>query len=78
MFADGIGSEGIEALQAEEAECLRKFHNKAAAIRFAEPKVTKQIALARAIEALPRTATRYQFIRHRLGLAGVRALPLLK
>jgi hypothetical protein len=68
--------ESVEELQSQEMECLRRFRAKAAEIRAAHPELTSQIAFARAVEALPRTASKYQYIRSRLGLMGVPALPL--
>ena len=68
--------EGIEELQATEAECIKRFRQKASEIRAQHPELSPQIAFARAVQALPRTADRYQGARQRLQWAGYPALPL--
>jgi hypothetical protein len=55
---------------------LRRFRTKAAEIRGANPQLTAQIAFAKAVQALPKTADRYQAARQRLQWAGIPALPL--
>jgi hypothetical protein len=74
MFA----AEDIEELRQAEAECVRKFKARAQLIRAVDPRLSREIAFARAVEELPKTANRYQHVRARLGLAGVAALPLIK
>jgi hypothetical protein len=68
--------ETIAELQATEVECLRRFRAKAAEIKAANPTMTAQIAFAKAVTSLPKTADRYQFARQRLQWAGYPALPL--
>lgn len=68
--------ETIEELQAVEVECLKRFRTKATEIRAAHPELSAQIAFARAVTALPRTADKYQAARQRLMFAGYPALPL--
>jgi hypothetical protein len=69
-------TEGVEQLQQVEAECIAKFRQRAQQIRAQHPELTAQVAFARAVEALPKTAERYQYIRHRLLMSGIAALPL--
>jgi hypothetical protein len=71
-----FGDDDIGSLQQAEAECVAKFKARAALIRAANPALSREIAFAMAVEQLPRAAVRYQSARARLGLAGVRALPL--
>jgi hypothetical protein len=66
----------IDAMQAVERECISRFRKKAAEIRAANPQMTAQIAFAKAVEALPKTADKYQYARQRLQWAGIAALPL--
>jgi hypothetical protein len=66
----------IAELQAIEAECIRRFRAKAAEIRAANPQLSAQIAYARAVQALPKTADRYQAARSRLQWAGIPAQSL--
>jgi hypothetical protein len=66
----------IAELQAVESECIGRFREKAAQIRAANPELSAQIAFARAVQALPRTADKYQGVRQRLLWMGVPALPL--
>ena len=68
--------ESISELQEVEADCIRRFRAKAAEIRSAHPELSAQIAFARAVQALPRTADKYQGARQRLQWAGFPALPL--
>jgi hypothetical protein len=68
--------ESIAELQEVERRCLKKFRAKAAALRSADPTLSVQIAFARAVEALPKTADAYQHARQRLQWMGVVALPL--
>jgi hypothetical protein len=67
---------GIDELQQTEAECVRRFRQKAEAIRAQHPELSSQICFARAVELLPKTAERYQHARHRLLMMGIEALPL--
>jgi hypothetical protein len=67
---------GIDELQRTEQECLARFRRKAQEIRAQHPELTAQVAFARAVEALPKSAERYQYVRHRLLLMGIAALPL--
>jgi hypothetical protein len=67
---------GVEELQQTEAECVRRFRAKADAIRAQHPELSSQICFARAVEALAKTAERYQYVRHRLLMMGIAALPL--
>jgi hypothetical protein len=69
---------GIEELRQAEADCVRKFRLRAELIRAVDPRLSREIAFARAVEELPKTAVRYQHVRARLGMAGVAALPLIK
>jgi hypothetical protein len=66
----------IEELQQTEADCIRKFRNKAEELRAVNPTLSPQIAFARAVEAMPKCAAKYQHCRLRLGMAGVGPLPL--
>jgi hypothetical protein len=68
--------ESIAELQQVEAECIRRFRQKAAEIREQHPELSAQIAFARAVQALPKTADKYQAARQRLQWAGYPALPL--
>ena len=68
--------ESIEELQATEKECIRRFRAKAAEIKQEHPEMSSQIAFAKAVSLLPKTADRYQFCRQRLQWAGYPALPL--
>ena len=68
--------EGIQEFQEVEAECIRRFRQKAAEIRAQHPELTSQIAFARAVQALPRTAEKYGYARQRLQFCGIPALPL--
>jgi hypothetical protein len=69
-------TESIAELQEVERRCLQKFRAKAAALRVADPSLSVQVAFARAVTALPKTADRYQNARQRLQWMGVPALPL--
>jgi hypothetical protein len=68
----------IDELREAEAECVRKFRLRAQLIRATDPRLSGEVAFAKAVEQLPKAALRYQHIRARLGLAGVAALPLIK
>ena len=68
--------ETIAELQETEVECLRRFRKRASEIQAAHPEMTPQICFARAVQALPKTADRYQYARQRLMFAGFPALPL--
>jgi hypothetical protein len=68
--------ESIDALQAVERECIARFRKRAAKISAANPQMTPQVAYAKAVESLPRTADKYQYARQRLTFCGVAALPL--
>jgi hypothetical protein len=68
--------ESISELQEVERECLRRFRAKAAEIKAQHPEMSQQIAFARAVTALPKTADKYQYDRQRLQWAGYPALPL--
>ena len=68
--------ESITELQETERECLRRFGSKASEIRAAHPELSAQIAFARAVTALPKTADKDQYARQRLMFAGYPALPL--
>jgi CBS-domain-containing membrane protein len=69
-------SETIEDLQAIEAECLQKFRARAKKLAAANPQMSRENVFCRAVEAMPRTAGRYQHARALLQLSGIRALPL--
>ena len=71
-----MGDESIEGLQATERECLRRFRARAAEIKAAHPEMSEQIAFARAVASLPRTADKYQGVRQLLQWRGIPALPL--
>jgi hypothetical protein len=68
--------ESISELQAVEADCIRRFRQKAAQIKTEHPELSAQICFARAVQALPKTADKYQAARQRLQWAGYPALPL--
>jgi hypothetical protein len=70
-----LGS-SLQDLQQTEADCLRKFRARARRLMAADPKLKKDIAFAKAVHELPKTANLYQRTRHLLAMAGVRALPL--
>jgi hypothetical protein len=72
MFAE----EDIDSLREAEAECVRKFRLRAQLIRATEPGLSREIALARAIEQMPKAAVRYQRVRLQLGMCGIAALPI--
>ena len=69
-------TETVEQLQQTEAECIRRFRAKASEIRAAHPELTGEVAFAKAVSQLPKTAEKYQFTRHRLLMSGVGPLPL--
>ena len=64
-----------QQLQETEADCLRRFRAKADKLRAADPRLSKEIAFARAVELMPKTANRYQSTRSLLQLRGVPSLP---
>jgi hypothetical protein len=68
--------ESIEELQAVEAECLRRFRVKAAELKAQHPEWTQQIAFAKSVTLLVKTADRYQHARMLLQWRGIPALPL--
>jgi hypothetical protein len=68
----------LDELQSIEAECLRRFRARARKLMVETPGLKRDIAFARAVEQMPRTAYRYQYTRHLLAMAGVRALPLFE
>ena len=68
--------EGIEQFQEDERECVKRFRQKAQEIRAAHPELSAQIAFARAVQSLPRTAEKYSYARQRLQFCGIPALPL--
>jgi hypothetical protein len=68
--------ESLTEFRATERECISRFRKKSDEIRAAHPELSAQIAFARAVQALPKTADRYQYARQRLQYAGIPALPL--
>jgi hypothetical protein len=68
--------ESIDELVETEKECIRRFRAKAAQIKTEHPELSQQIAYARAIQALPKTADRYAGVRQLLQWRGIAALPL--
>jgi hypothetical protein len=68
--------DSVEELQSVERQCVAKFRAKASEIRAQHPELSVQIAYARAIQALPKTADRYSEVRQLLQWRGVAALPL--
>jgi hypothetical protein len=68
--------EGIEQFQEDERQCIARFRERAAQIKAANPELTPQIAFARAVQSLPKTADKYSYARQRLQFAGIPALPL--
>ena len=68
--------ESLEELRQTEIECLKRFRMKASEIKAQHPEMSQQIAFAKAVTALPKTADRYQYARQRLMFAGYPALPL--
>jgi hypothetical protein len=61
----------IESLRATEAECIRRFEQKARALRDADPGLSARIAKAKAATLLPATMEKYLFTCSRLTYAGV-------
>jgi hypothetical protein len=70
-------SSSTEELVAIEKVCLDKFQEKARAIRAANPVLSREIAYAKAVQLLPKTANRYQLTRELLAERRVRCLPLV-
>jgi hypothetical protein len=71
-------SNTIEDLQNEERACLSKFRSRASKLAACYPGASRETLFARAVEAMPLTAGRYQHVRSLLQLFGVRALPLFE
>jgi hypothetical protein len=71
-----MNDESVAELQGEELACLRKFRARAAKLAADNPDTSKQILFAQACEQMPKTLERYMWIRQRLQLMGVAALPL--
>lgn len=59
-----------------ERRCLVKFREKAEFIRDRNPQMSRQIAFAKAVEALPRCANNYQLARNLLSARGIAGQPL--
>lgn len=70
------GYESESELREVEVECLRRFKNKAAEIKAANPTMKSNIAFAKAVTQLPRTAERYSFATQMLRNRGIASLPL--
>ena len=68
--------ESLAGLREIERSCLLRFRTKAAEIAAQHPELSAQICFARAVQALPKTADKYQGARQRLMYAGIAALPL--
>ena len=68
--------ENVAEFRETERECIARFRQKASEIRAQHPELSVQVAFARAVAALPKTADRYQYARQRLQWAGHPALPL--
>ena len=64
-----------EELIAIEKSCLLKFRQKAECIRARNPQMSRQIAFAKAVEALPRCANNYQLARNLLSARGIAGQP---
>jgi hypothetical protein len=60
----------IESLRATEAECIRRFQQKAAILRSHDPALSPAIARAKAAQSLPQTMEKYLMVCSRLTYAG--------
>ena len=65
-----------EQLVEIEKECLGKFRSRAQKLRDADPKLSREISFAKAVQAMPKTANRYQFARSLLASRGIAGQPL--
>jgi hypothetical protein len=59
-----------------ERECIRRFNQRAAELRAANPQLSEAEAFCRAVEQLKETAARYQDARHALLQVFIPSLPL--
>jgi hypothetical protein len=59
-----------------ETECIAKFRAAADKLVAANPLLSREIALAKACEAMPQTMSKYLWARSVLGMRGTRPLPL--
>jgi hypothetical protein len=69
-------NESVEALQTEELACLQKFRARASKLAASNPTLSKQMLFTKACEQMPKTLEKYMWLRQRLQLMGVAALPL--
>jgi hypothetical protein len=60
----------VETLRETEARCIRKFQQKASALRATDPRLDAGLARAKAYEALPKTTAAYLNAVQRLQHAG--------
>ena len=65
-----------EELREIEASCIAKFKAKAEEIRRMDPGISPAAAFAKAAEALPAVASRYNYVRILLADLGIPSLPL--
>lgn len=61
----------VENLRATEAECLRRFQEKARMLRAENPTMSAQIARAKAATLLPATLEKYMWATSRLTFMGL-------
>jgi len=61
----------VENLRSVESECLRRFREKARALRDANPTMTAQVARAKSASSLPQTLERYLAATSRLRFMGL-------
>jgi hypothetical protein len=66
----------LAELRADEAKCVERFRQRAAELKAAHPDWGQQTCFGKAIESLPKTSEKYLYIRNRLQMAGIAALPL--
>jgi hypothetical protein len=60
----------VENLRATEGECLRRFAEKAKALRAENPAMSAQVARAKAASSLPVTLEKYMWATSRLRFMG--------
>lgn len=66
----------VESLRATEAECLRRFAEKAKMLRAENPTMNAQVAHAKAASLLPQTVEKYLWATSRLRFMGLQVRDL--
>jgi hypothetical protein len=66
----------MNELQEIERRCIRRIERKADALQAIDPRLDRSIALARAIQSLPRSYAAYRNARLHLAQLGALPLPL--